>query len=136
MLEDFTRLFRERLFAEFFTWLEVNKDTIGSKWYTDLYNRGKGAEAECNSLIKIMSYSLWMFNMIANCGVNAGIGLNGVNFQSVAEGIDEASSKRLLALLASSLSLQGLPREIIGKEIPIISSKKFSLQLFAKKEGL
>lgn len=132
MLEDFTRLFRERLFAAFFNWLEVNKNTI-NKRYDNIYKEGRKAEAECNTLGQIMGYSLWMFNMIADCGVNAGIGLNGVNFQSVAEGIDEASSKRLLALLASSLGLQGLPREIIYKEIPIISSKKFSLQLFAKE---
>ncbi len=131
MLEDFTRSFRERLFAAFFNWLEVNKNTLGKR-YDGIYNEGRKAEAECNTLQKIMGYSLWMLNMIADCGVNAGIGLNGVNFQSVAEGIDEGSSKRLLALLASSLGLQGLPREIIDKEIPIISAKKFSLQLFAK----
>lgn len=132
-MEDYTRLFRERLFVAFFNWLEINKNTIGKR-YDGLYKEGRKAEAECNTLGHIMGYSMWMFNMIADCGVMAGIGLNGVNFHSVAEGIDEGSSKRLLALLASSLGLQGLPREIRDKEIPIISSKKFSLQLFAREQ--
>lgn len=131
-MEDFTRMFRERLFLAFFDWLETNKQAIGDKWYEGLYKKGKDAEGDCNTIMKIMGDAMWMFNMIANLGVLAGVSPNNVNLQGLAPGLDEKSSKRLLALISSSLCLQGLPPEIARKEIPIISSKKFSLELFTK----
>jgi hypothetical protein len=131
VLEDFIRLFRERLFIAFFNWLDVNQKAIGDKWYNDLYKKGKDAEAECNTIMLIMGDALWMMNMIANLGVLAGVGPNKVNLQGLAPGLDEASSKRLLTLISASLGLQGMPKEILHQEVPIISSKKFSLELFA-----
>jgi hypothetical protein len=131
-MEDFTRLFRERLFAAFYNWLEVNKDVIGEHWYIDLHNKAADYEATCNTIMKIMGGALWMFNMIVDRGVLAGVGPNHFDLQSLAPGLDDASSKRILGLIAASLGLQGLPLEILHKEVPIISSKKFSLELFTK----
>jgi len=131
-MEDFTRMFRRQLFEAFFDWLDTNKKVIGDKWYDDLYRKGKDALADCNTIMKIMGDTMWMFNMIANLGVGAGVGPNHFDLQSLAPGLDETSSKRILALIAASLSLQGLPLEIANKEVPIISSKKFSLELFTK----
>jgi hypothetical protein len=131
-MEDFTRSFRRQLFEAFLDWLDTNKQAIGDKWYEDLYKKGKDALADCNTIMKIMGNAMWMFNMIANLGVLAGVGPSKVDLQVLAPSLDEKSSKRLLALISSSLCLQGLPSEIAHKEIPIISSKKFSLELFAK----
>lgn len=131
-MEDTIRLFRETLFKAFFDWLETNKTAIG-KWHDQLYSRGKDAEAECDTAIKIMGTSMWMLNMIAECGVMAGLGPNNVSLQHLAEGLDEKSTLRLLHLMSSCMSLQFLPREIMTKPIPIISGKKFSLELFAKE---
>jgi hypothetical protein len=131
-MEDFTRLFRERLFAAFYNWLDVNKEIIGEHWYTDLHNKTADYEATCNTIMKIMGGAMWMFNMIADRGVLAGLGPNHFDLQALAPGLDETSSKRILALIAASLGLQGLPLEIVNKEVPIISSKKFSLELFTK----
>lgn len=117
----------------FFNWLDVNKRAIGEKWYTELYEKGKDAEATCDTAAKIMGTSLWMFNMIANCGVLAGIGPNSVQLQDLAKGLDKVSTLRILHLISSCMCLQGLPKEIAMQEIPMISSKKFSLQLFAKE---
>jgi len=50
--ESIIRLFRRELFSAFFEWLEVNKEYLG-KWYSDLYNRGKDAEAESTNAIYI-----------------------------------------------------------------------------------
>jgi len=133
-MEDFTRMFRERLFLAFFDWLDTNKQAIGDKWYDDLYKKGKDAEADCDTIMKIMGDAMWMFNMIANLGVLAGVGPSKVDLQVLAPGLDEKSSRRLLALISSSLCLQGLPLEIAHKEIPIISSKKFSLKLWVQQQ--
>jgi len=131
-MEDVTRLFRERLFTAFFNWIEVNKETIGEHWYADLHDKAADYEASCNTIIKIMGDAMWMLNMIANLGVMAGVGPNHFDLQSLALGLDETSSKRILALISASLGLQGLSTEIRNKEVPIISSKKFSLELFIK----
>ena len=132
-MEDTIRLFRKQLFEAFWDWVETNKEAIGEKWYDSLKKRGKDAEADCDTAIKILGTSMWMFNMIASCGISAGIGPNNVNLQHIDERLDEKTSKRLLYLIASCMCLQYLPREVITQPIPIISSKKFSLKLWTEQ---
>lgn len=129
------RLFRKTLFEAFFDWLETNRAVIG-KWYEQLYNRGKDAEAICDTGIAIMGISMWMFNMTAECGVMAGLGPNKVDLQGLAEGLDRPSTMRLLHLISSCMNLQYLPKNVATQPIPIISAKKFSLKLFAKEREL
>ena len=126
-MEDAIRLFRKSLFLAFYGWLEANKAVIG-EWYIRLFNEAK--KSDSNTAIKIMSTALWMFNMTANFGVLAGIGPNSVNLQHLDERLDKQSTMRLLHIIASSMSLQYLPREIATKEIPVITAKRFSLKLW------
>lgn len=121
------------MFLAFYDWLDTNKEAIG-KWYGDLYDKAKKAEAECDTFMKIMGDSLWMFNMIADLGVWAGVGLNKFDLQWLKPGLDEKSSKRMLALISSSLGLQGLPQDVRQQQMAIISSKKFSLKLFTEAQ--
>jgi hypothetical protein len=130
-IESVIRMFRKQVFQAFFDWLEKNRNVIG-KWYDDLYKKAVDAEGNCDTAIKIMGDSLWMFNMIANLGVLAGIGPNQVQLHDIAPTLDKPSTIRILNLIAACLSLQGLPKEISTKPILIVSSKKFSLQLWAQ----
>jgi hypothetical protein len=130
-MESLIRIFRKQLFEAFFDWLEKNKNAIG-KWYDYLCKKAVDAEGDCDNAIKIMANSLWMFNMIANCGVLAGIGPNQVQLHDIAPVLDKSSTIRILNLIAACMSLQGLPKEVATKPIPIVSSKKFSLQLWAQ----
>jgi hypothetical protein len=136
-LEDVIRLFRERLFSSLYDWLEVNKEAIGEKWYGQLVERAKDAEDECNSAIKIMGTALWMFNMISNCGVMAGVGPDSISDQTDYKEteLDEKSTKRMLLLIQACLNLQYLPVEAAKQEIPIISGTKFSLKLFTQQRS-
>ena len=127
------RLFRKQLFEAFFDWLEINKDTLKER-YAWLYNKGRGAEADCDTAIKIMADSMWILNMIADCGVLAGLGTNSVSLQGLAKGLDQKSTLRLLHLMSACMNLQYLPKEEIKRQIPIISSKKFSLKLYSSEE--
>jgi len=129
-MEDAIRLFRKSLFLAFYGWLEANKAVIG-EWYIRLFNEAK--KSDSNTAIKIVGTALWMFSMIANFGVLAGIGPNSVNLQHLDERLDKKSTMRLLHLIASSMSLQYLPREIATKEIPVITAKKFSLKLWVSE---
>jgi hypothetical protein len=133
LMEDVIRLFRKQLFSSFYDWVETNKEAIGEKWHKQLSEKGKDAEDECDTALKVMGTAMWVFNMIANCGVLAGIGPNKVNLVFIAPGLDENSSKRLLHLIAACMSLQYLPKEMATQSIPIISGKKFSLKLFTQQ---
>jgi hypothetical protein len=126
-------MFREGLFKAFFDWLNANKDKL-EKWYEGLYKEAKDAEAICDSVMKIMGTSMWMFNMMTNCGVAAGVGPNQVNLQDLG-GLDEKTTKKVLNLIAACISLQGLPKDIIDQQIPIISFKRFSLKLYIQQQG-
>lgn len=129
------RLFRKQLYEGFFDWLDLNQKVIGEKWYIQLYNKGKDAEADCNSCSKLLANSMWMLNMIANLGVMAGVMVNRYDLQHLADGLDEKSTKRLLALMGSCFALQGLPKEIMSKEYPIQSAKHFNLGLWVKEHA-
>ena len=39
--------------------------------------RGKGAENAAEDAIGVFSMAMWMFNLIANCGVMCGVGSDG-----------------------------------------------------------
>ena len=132
-LEDTIRLFRKQLFKAFWDWLETNEEAIGEKWYNSLKKRGKEAEDTCDQGIKIIGTALWMFNMITSCGVLAGIGPSRVDLQDMDDRLDEKSTKRILHLIASCISLQYLPKEATTKQIPIISGKRFSLKLWIQE---
>lgn len=130
-MQDAIRMFRKSLFTAFYNWLDVNKEAIGEKWYTRLFNEARKSDSD--TAIKIMGTALWMFNMIAGFGVLAGIGPNKVNLQHLDERLDRKSTMRLLHMIASSMSLQYLPREIATKEIPVITAKRFSLKLWVSE---
>ncbi len=131
-MEDAIRLFRKQLFSAFWEWVEKNKAVIGEKWHSWFLKKGREAEDDCNNAIKIMGTGLWMFNMLS-AWVWVGIGPNSVGeIQHLAEGIDEASTKKLLHTIAACISLQYLPKDLVTKELPIISGKHFSLKLFTE----
>lgn len=132
-MEEAIRLFRNTLFNIFWEWVKTNKEAIGEKWYDFFQKKGKDAEAECNTALKIMATSMWMFNMVSNCGIMAGIGPNNVSLHQIDDQLDEKTSKRLLYIIASCMCLQYLPKEIATMSIPIISSKKFSLKLWTEQ---
>jgi len=134
-MESTIRLFRNTLFEAFWEWVETNKQAISERMYEHLSSEGKKAEDDCNTALKIVASALWMLNMIAGCGIMAGVGVNGVNDQTDYKetGLDEKSTKRLLHLIATCLSLQYLPKEIAEKEIPIISGCHFSLKEYIRQ---
>jgi hypothetical protein len=131
-IEDYAKMLREQLFQAFFEWLDTNKATIGGKWYNNLWKQGVDAKAECNTPGAVMGYGMWMLNMITNLGVSAGVSINDYSLHGVAQGINEQASRKLLALIGCSFTLQFIP----NKEFPIISSKHFSLQEWGKRKGI
>jgi hypothetical protein len=131
-MEDIIKLFRQSLLDAFDNWLEKNKEAIGEKWY-DWFLKKREEAGDCDTAIKIVATSMWMFNMVADCGVLAGIGPDMVNIQGIREGLDEQSTKRLLLVISSCMNLQYLPKDAINQEIPIISAKRFSLKEYIRQ---
>jgi len=129
--EDIIRMFRTQLLDTFSDWLEKNREAIGDKWCDSLQ---KQPWRECATPIEIMATSMWMFNMIADCGVLAGIGPDQVSIHEIREGLDKQSTVRLLHLIKACMNLQYLPREVANQPIPIISAKQFSLKLWTQAQ--
>ena len=80
-----------------------------------------------------MGTGLWMFNMIANLGVGAGVMIGEYDLQYLHNGIDEKSTKQLLLFISQTFCVQGLPLELLYKEEQIISPKHFSLELYVQR---
>lgn len=132
-MEDVVKDCRERLFNTFYEWIEKNKDAIGEKWYTFLFNEAKRAEDLADNAIGVVGACLWMFNMVASCGVMAGLGPDKYDLQYFENPkIDEESTRKLLQTMVMCLNLQFLPPEEAKKPIPIISRSKFSLELYVE----
>jgi len=131
-MEDIIKLFRQSLLATFDNWLEKNKEAIGEKQYNWFLKKRKDA-GDCDTAIKIMATSMWMFNMIADCGVLAGIGPDKVSIHEIREGLDKQSTVKLLHLIKACMSLQFLPRAVANEQIPIISPKRFSLKEYIRQ---
>lgn len=131
-MEEIIRLFRRSLLDSFDNWLTKNKAALGEKWYSFLLKKRADA-GDCATPIEIMATSMWIFSMIAECGVMAGIGPDKVNIVEIRQGLDEQSTKRLLLMIQSCMNLQYLPKETATKPIPIISAKRFSLGEYIKE---
>ena len=132
-MEDYTKWLKEKLYSSFFDWLTVNRKSIGERWYSQLRKQGQDAKADSRTLGGLMGEGLWMFNMIANLGVGAGVMIGDFNLQYLHNGIEEKSTKRLLLFISTTFCVQGLPMDILNKEIPIISPKHFSLELYVQQ---
>jgi len=117
-MENTLVLFKKTLFSAFHEWIKQNEKTIGDKWFNNLMGQEKKAWEESNNAIHLIGTALWMFNMISNFGVLAGLGPSNVQIHDIRDGIDEKTTKRLLLLISSTLSLQYLPKEIATMQIP------------------
>lgn len=96
----------------------------------DVVKYCKRAEDLAGNAIGVVGACLWMFDMVANCGVMAGLGPDKYDLQYFENpDIDEESTRRLLQTMVLCLNLQYLPPEEAKKPIPIISRSKFSLKL-------
>lgn len=131
-MEDIIRLFRKQLFDSFYEWIDKNREALGEKSYTFLFKQGKEAENTADSGLGVIAVALWMHSMTAECGVQCGLAPNDVKLHAINEDLDRKSTLRLLHMQAACLSLQNLPKDVLKSEIPIISTKKFSLKLWVK----
>ena len=130
-MESILIMFKEGLFNAFHDWIKKHENVLGG-WYEKLLKLEKEAWDSCTDAVKLMGTALWMFNMIAQFGVLAGVGPANVNLQQIPEGIDEQSTKRVLMLISSCLCLQGLPKEIAYLPIPEARAPwRFSLDKYA-----
>jgi hypothetical protein len=130
-MESTLVMFKETLFNAFHDWIVKHEKVIGDKWYNNLLKKEKEAWDSCTDAVKLIGTALWMFNMISQFGILAGVGPAQVNLQHIPEGIDEQSTKRVLMLCSSCLCLQGLPKEIAYQQIPEAKAPwRFSLYTY------
>lgn len=131
--EEYTKMLKERLYAAFFDWLKINQETIGTKWYRQLWKEGQAAKADSRTLSGLMGEAMWMLAMINEQGVSAGIAGGTYHLTAIKVGLNLSTTKRLLRLISAAFCSQTLPLEILDKEVPVITPKHFSLELYVNK---
>ncbi|HKZ93697.1 MAG TPA: hypothetical protein VJ249_03835 [Candidatus Bathyarchaeia archaeon] len=126
---------RRMLLEAFSEWLETNKEAIGEKSYDSLNSTRRGGDwRDCDTIGGIMGTAMWLFNMVANLGVLAGMGPGNYQIHQIADDLDEKTTKRLLMAISTSLNLQYIPRDLVKDfKLPIITSKKFSLKAYVQE---
>jgi len=130
-MESTLVMFKEGLFNAFHDWLKKH-ETVIAGWYDKLLKEEKKAWDSSTDAVKLMGTAMWMFNMISQFGILAGLGPNRVQIQQIPKGIDESTTKRVLLLCSSCLCLQGLPKEIAYQPIPEAKAPwRFSLAKYA-----
>jgi len=117
-MESTLVLFKETLFSAFHEWIKQNEKAIGDKWFNHLTAQEKKAWEDCDNAINLIGTSLWMFNMVSQFGVLAGLGPNNVQIHEIRDGIDKKITTRLLLIISSTLSLQYLPKDVATMQIP------------------
>lgn len=117
-MESTLVLFKESLFSAFHEWIKQNEKVIGDRWFNSLVKQEKKAWEEGDNAIHLIGIALWMFNMVSGFGVLAGLGPSNVQIHEIRDGIDEKTTKKLLLLISSTLSLQYLPKEIATAQMP------------------
>jgi hypothetical protein len=92
---------RRELSEKFLAWLDRNRERIGEKWYKKLLKNFR--KAKMNDETHILATALWMFNMVANLGVIAGIGISfGYKIEKIYN-LDRETSEDLLKVIAKCL---------------------------------
>jgi len=115
-MEETIVMFKECLFQSFYDWLLRHREMIGDKHYGKLFDDLKKAWDLSDTPVKLIGIAMWIFNMIANLGVLAGLGPAKVDLQVLPEKYDEKLTRRVL-LNCSCLCLQYLPKEISTEKV-------------------
>ena len=132
-MEDYTKLVKKQLYKAFFDWLETNREQLQPKWFNQLWKEAEKSKNETLNLVGLMGVGMWMLAMLNEQGVIAGIARGKPNVQGLREGLDEKSSMRILNLIASLFCVQGLPMDVLEKQIAEINPKHFSLTAYIQE---
>jgi len=116
-MEETIVMFKECLFQSFYDWLLRHREIIGDRHYGKLLDDLKKSWDLSDTAVKLIGIAMWIFNMIANLGVMAGLGPAKVNIVEIPQQYDEKLTRRVLLNCSSCLCLQYLPKEIGTQKI-------------------
>ena len=111
-------MFRDCLYSAFYDWLNSHRETIGDKQYWFFLTELKKSWDDFRTPIHLVALSLWMFMVVSNFGVLAGLEPGNVNVIEIPTHLNEKVTRRVLLNCSSCLALQHLPPEIAKKPLP------------------
>jgi hypothetical protein len=94
----------QQLINSFNDWLEANKNNLHPRLYNKL--RKQLRKVEVDSIVSVIGTAMWMFQILGNVGVGAGIGPYDYVIQYMNENIDRKTTERLLLMISTALKLQ------------------------------
>jgi hypothetical protein len=103
-INDLVELVGKQLLNSFNDWLEANKNNIHPKLYNRI--RKELRKVKVDNIVSVIGTAMWMFQILGNVGVGAGIGPNDYVIQYMNENIDRKTTERLLLMISTALKLQ------------------------------
>ena len=93
-----------QLLNSFNDWLETNKNNFHPKLYNKL--RKQLRKVKIDNIASVIGTAMWMFQILGNVGVGAGVGPDGYVIQYINNNIDRKTTERLLVVISTALKLQ------------------------------
>jgi len=122
-IREIPKRFAITLSNVFSEWIEKNKKTLERKagLLKNMIRENKKFVKKCrNGNVvtppDVMGFAMWIFQNVCNFGVIASLSPNKADIREIPSYIDEKSTRKLLELCASTMSLQYLPRELFFKK--------------------
>jgi len=111
-------LFKQVLIEAVDNWLSNNKELIGEKIEKRIRRELRKFSKDRPTIPSICGFALWIFQMMGNLGVVAGVGVDGYTvFEATWErGFDRRSTERLLLAISNTLKLMQIPYEFAKRE--------------------
>ncbi len=92
-------------------WLETNKpalDAINKNWYKKIKRDLERTDwKDKHPCVIALATALWLFNMVTNLGVVAGVGVDFLKVHRIPESFDRATTLFLLATIRDAIRLSG-----------------------------
>jgi len=107
-VESLLSLFAGTLCDALTEWVEANREKLGEKWAKFILKETRKFRKSEKTVPGVVGFAMWAFNVVANLGVQAGLAPGEARIYEIPEWLDEKSTRRVLELCASTVSLQYL----------------------------
>lgn len=105
----------KRMLVEAFeAWIERHRGMMSDRWYRRLRSELNRFRRQNATIPIVAGFAMWVFNVIGNMGVEAGVGPDGFTVFDTTwqRGFDRQTTNRLLVAIMTALKLMYIPPDV------------------------